>query len=149
VTGRDGVQRSTCLQYSHAIKTRVVTHSKPQLTLCTSSKSKVFPEWECVASLPVDGMSCTWRSVLKGIELLKKGIRWQIGDGRSVRIWNDPWIPRGTTRRLCSHQGRHLLQWVNELIEPATSQWDTELVTQTFHLDDVKIILTIPLVPDI
>jgi hypothetical protein len=78
--------------------------------------------------------------------LLRKGIIWRIGDGRSVHIWNDRWIPRGTTRRPCSHRGRHLIQWVNELIDPLTGQWDTQLVTQTFHLDDVKCILAIPLV---
>lgn len=25
--------------------------------------------------------------------LLEKGMGWGIGDGKTVNIWNDPWIP--------------------------------------------------------
>jgi hypothetical protein len=109
-------------------------------------RAKYYPNGNALQATDVDGMSYTWRSVLKGMALLRKGIIWRIGDGRSIHIWNDRWIPRGTTRRPCSHRGRHLIQWVNELIDPLTGQWDTQLVTQTFHPDDVKCILAIPLV---
>jgi hypothetical protein len=47
---------------------------------------------------------------------------------------------------MLSH-GRHLLQWVNELIDPVTIQCDIELVHQTFYLDDVQTVLSIPLAP--
>lgn len=35
-----------------------------------------------------------WQAIEYGLELLKKGIIWRIGDGAKVRIWRDPWIPR-------------------------------------------------------
>lgn len=109
-------------------------------------RAKYFPHGNVLQARAVDGISYTWCSVLKGIELLKEGIIWRIGDEQSIHIWNDPWIPRGTTRRPCSHRGPHILQWVNELIVPVSEQWDVELVTQTFPQDDVPIILAIPLV---
>jgi len=44
-------------------------------------------------------MSYTWRSILRGLEVMKLGVIWRIGDGRNIKIWSDPWIPRGILRR--------------------------------------------------
>jgi hypothetical protein len=50
-------------------------------------------------------MSYVWRSILKGLEILKEGIIiWGIGDGANVRIWEDPWLPTGVTRRPTTHK---------------------------------------------
>ncbi|GAA0166031.1 hypothetical protein LIER_21282 [Lithospermum erythrorhizon] len=35
-----------------------------------------------------------WRSLLEGRKILTMGIRWRVGDGKEIDIWNDPWIPR-------------------------------------------------------
>lgn len=37
--------------------------------------------------------SYAWRGILKGREVLKEGMRWRVGDGTSIRIWTDPWLP--------------------------------------------------------
>jgi hypothetical protein len=66
-----------------------------------------------------------------------------------VHIWNDPWIPQGITRRPCSHHGHNLIQWVSDLIDPTTGSWDENLVRQTFHSDDVRTILAIPVHEDL
>ena len=91
------------------------------------------------------GMSYVWRSILRGIEVLKEGLIWHIGGGTNVRIWEDPWIPRGVTRRPASYQGPNLLIKVSELIDPNTGSWDRNLVSDCFHPDDVPIILSIPI----
>jgi hypothetical protein len=38
-------------------------------------------------------MSYTWHSILRGLEVLKEGVVWRVGDGESINAWNDPWIP--------------------------------------------------------
>jgi hypothetical protein len=38
--------------------------------------------------------SFAWRSILAARDLFKEGILWRIGDGKSVAIWKDRWIPR-------------------------------------------------------
>jgi hypothetical protein len=66
------------------------------------------------------------------LELLKKGVIW--------RIWDDPWLPRGLTRRPITPRGQNLLTYVNDLINPITEQWDKELVIQTFWEEDAEAI---------
>lgn len=90
---------------------------------------------------PKRGISYAWRSILKGVELLKKGIIWRVGDGNNINIWSNPWLPRGITRKVSSVRGNHLVTKVAELIDPATNTWDTNLVYQTFN---AEIILQIP-----
>jgi hypothetical protein len=63
----------------------------------------------------------------------------------SIDIWNDPWLPRGTTQRVSSAQGHILLTRVSELINPITSRWDEQLIRGIFHEDDAAVILGIPL----
>ncbi|CAL8991787.1 unnamed protein product [Prunus brigantina] len=36
--------------------------------------------------------SATWRSVLYGVELLKKGMVWRVGNGEHVKFWKDNWV---------------------------------------------------------
>jgi hypothetical protein len=42
-------------------------------------------------------MLYTWRSILKAIDLLNKGVIWRVGDGGNIRVWDDPWLPKGVT----------------------------------------------------
>ena len=37
-------------------------------------------------------MSHGWRSILAGREILRKGLSWVVGDGKTIRIWDDPWL---------------------------------------------------------
>jgi hypothetical protein len=40
--------------------------------------------------------SHTWNAILFGREALKKGLIKRVGDGSSIRLWDDPWIPSNT-----------------------------------------------------
>jgi hypothetical protein len=73
-------------------------------------------------------MSYTWRSILKGVEVLKKGIVWRIGDGSKVNLWEDPWLPREPSRKPITPRGHVLMSKVSELINPIICSWDEDLV---------------------
>jgi hypothetical protein len=91
-------------------------------------------------------MSYVWRSILKGLQVLKKGIIWRIGDGSRVRIWEDPWFPSGVTRQPTTHKGDDCeLERVSQLINQNSCTWNRELIVQYFLPGDVPIILSIPL----
>ncbi|XP_044366918.1 uncharacterized protein [Triticum aestivum] len=107
--------------------------------------SRYYPGCSILRARPSSGISYAWRSILKGVELLRKGIIWRVGNGKDIDIWSDPWIPRGNTRRVVSHRGNNLITKVSELINPITNKWDEELVRQTFTPEDTKCILQIPI----
>jgi hypothetical protein len=62
-------------------------------------KAKYFPECSILDASPKPDISYTWRSILRGVALLKEGLIWRVGDGTNVKIWEDPWLPIGETRR--------------------------------------------------
>jgi hypothetical protein len=39
------------------------------------------------------GSSHTWRGILNGREVLEKGLIKRVGDGNTINIWDDQWIP--------------------------------------------------------
>jgi hypothetical protein len=111
-------------------------------------KAKYYPNGDILQARARGGISYTWRNILEGIKLVKRGMIWRIGNGQSVNIWNGPWVPRGLTRQPCSHRGQHIIQWISELIDPMSGAWDEELVRQTFQSKDTLIILAIPVCED-
>jgi hypothetical protein len=90
-------------------------------------------------------MSYTWRSILKGLELLKEGIIWRVGDGEDIDVFADPWIPRGQNRRVCTPDELEEGLRVCDLINTGTGQWDEDIVRNMFYQQDVKEIPSIPL----
>ena len=82
---------------------------------------------------------------MKGVDSLKEGIIWRIGNCKSVRIWEDPSLPKALTRKPATPKGANLLIKVNELINPVTGEWDEQLVRETFLSEDANEILRIPI----
>ncbi|KAL2930942.1 hypothetical protein RDABS01_036352 [Bienertia sinuspersici] len=55
----------------------------------------VKEEWEKIVgsnSALGLGLSYSWRSIWSVVAFVKEGVIWRVGDGRSVDIWNDPWV---------------------------------------------------------
>lgn len=45
------------------------------------------------------GSSAIWQSIIWGRDSLLLGLRWQVGDGQKIRIFQDPWFPRPNSFR--------------------------------------------------
>uniref|UniRef100_A0A2N9G552 Reverse transcriptase domain-containing protein n=1 Tax=Fagus sylvatica TaxID=28930 RepID=A0A2N9G552_FAGSY len=56
-------------------------------------KAKYFPHGEFLEANIGYRPSYVWRSIALARETLKLGLCWHIGDGQSVRIQSDPWVP--------------------------------------------------------
>ena len=86
--------------------------------------AKYCPDGDLMKVREGPGISYSWRSIVRGIQALKEGIIWRVGNGESIKIWEDPWIPRGTTRWPITPKGAVILSKVLELIDPSTGSWD-------------------------
>ncbi|KAL0008483.1 hypothetical protein SO802_009985 [Lithocarpus litseifolius] len=43
-----------------------------------------------------------WKSILRGRDVIKRGATWRIGNGNSVHIWGDKWLPRKFKNKIIS-----------------------------------------------
>ena len=108
-------------------------------------EARYFPNSDILHCAPRDGISYSWRSILKGAELLKEGTIWQIGNGEKVKIWEDPWLPKGSTRKPATPRRSRVLTRVSELVDPTTREWDEQLIRDIFWPQDADEILRIPI----
>ncbi|XP_074304741.1 uncharacterized protein LOC141639533 [Silene latifolia] len=78
--------------------------------------------------------SYTWGSVCEAKTVLDLGLRRCIGNGESIRVWLDPWIPGTETRRVLSPRGEVAANLrVSELMVEGEVRWDRNKV-ETFFL---------------
>jgi hypothetical protein len=92
----------------------------------------------------MEGMSYSWRSILKGIQLLKEGVIKKVGDGCSINVWQDPWVPRNGSPFLITSRGKVLIHRVSELLDPVSGTWDFELVEDCLWPADANYVKKIP-----
>ena len=87
-----------------------------------------------------------WKSILKGKEVIKRGVQWGIGTGDAISIWKDSWLPsldNPKTLSLVIDQYSDAL--VKHLILPFNSGWNIELLDQLFTIQEVDMIKRIRL----
>jgi hypothetical protein len=64
-------------------------------TLCARVlRAKYFPAGNLLDTAFIQNSSPSWQGVMHGLELLKEGAIWRIGNGSEVKIWRDNWLPR-------------------------------------------------------
>lgn len=115
-------------------------------SLCVQiRKAKYYPDGDLINVALRKKASYTWQSIMAGVETLRHGYIWRVGDGEQIKIWEDPWIPQSPSRKVISPRGNNILSRVSDLIDPTTGHWDEQLVMKTFWHVDVQRILDIPL----
>lgn len=108
--------------------------------------AKYYPRGHIIDTVFTGNASPTWRAVEHGLELLKKGIIWRVGNGDSIRIWRDNWIPHPRSLPVLGKRlPRTRIRWVAELIDRRTNTWDGGLLKELFWAPDVEEIKKIKL----
>lgn len=64
-------------------------------------KAKFFPNGLVFDAKENKGFY-TWKSILKGRDVIREGMRWRIGDWSSVWIYQDRWLPVAEHNRIIS-----------------------------------------------
>ena len=65
----------------------------PNSLLARILRARYFPSENFLHAQHGANPSFTWKSLLEGRKVLDLGILWRIGNGFSIIIWSDPWIP--------------------------------------------------------
>jgi ribonuclease HI len=106
-------------------------------------KAKYFPNGSLLdTAFPTAG-SPTWKGIEYGIELLRRGIVWRIGDGNSVKIWRHRWVGHGDMLEPIVKKRWNRLTYVSELMVTGTKQWDENRVRLLTVEGDANAILRI------
>lgn len=130
--------------FNQALLARQAWHllDSPDSLCARVLKAKYYPNGSIIDTCFTGNSSPGWKGIEHGLELLKKGIIWRVGNGHSIRIWRDPWIPRNFSRRPISGKGSCRLRWVSDLLD-SDGLWDEHRVRHFFLPIDAEVILGI------
>ncbi|CAN1804672.1 Putative ribonuclease H protein At1g65750 [Linum perenne] len=107
-------------------------------------KAKYFPKVDFLSATLRSNPSFAWHSILEAQNLLRRGYRWRIGNGRNIKVWVDPWLKEEDGCHITSpiRWGMEELR-VADLWIPGTYTWDVELLEELFNPRDVAAILRV------
>lgn len=110
-------------------------------------KAKYFKNTDLLNARRGFDPSYTWRSIWGAKALLLEGLKWRVGNGRDIRVWDDDWLPEGSSPLDSSSLAvvDHNLKVCN-LIDDQCAEWNQEILINTFTPSEKKIILNTPLV---
>ena len=87
-----------------------------------------------------------WKSILIGRDVIQRGVRWRVGNGKKIRVWQDHWLPRKHAPFLSVCPIADFEDsTVDILIDPQTRQWNVEMVEGLFNEEEAELIKQIPL----
>lgn len=80
--------------------------------------------------------------------VLMEGVRWCVGDGKSIKIWGDAWIPSAKSGKIISPRlVMDIGEKVANLIAHDKAEWNVGLVRSIFLPLEAETILSILLAP--
>ncbi|KAL5550217.1 hypothetical protein UlMin_000393 [Ulmus minor] len=75
--------------------------------------------------------SYVWKSILWGRNLVARGIRWRVGDMRSISVHNSRWIPTPHSFLVSSPRTLPADSLVSDLLDN-DGRWKTQLIRDSF-----------------
>jgi hypothetical protein len=108
-------------------------------------KGRYFPDCEVWEAPQPRSASYTWRSICYGMELVKQGIRWNVGDGSKIKLMTDNWIPGvppGSLRTLTPIPNGATVDF---LLSEDRGSWDVAIVRSVFEEEVANNVLQVPI----
>lgn len=91
-------------------------------------------------------LSFVWRSIWEAWGQLRRGVRWRVGDGRTVRVWDDAWLPSASNPYVQTPPYADLsTASVHSLFNQEGDGWDIEILNDLFSDRDRSLILCVPI----
>lgn len=97
-------------------------------------KAKCYPQEGLLSAVAKSHSSWLWKSWIGAKKILQKGPRYQVGNEKSIKFWESPWIYttsdfRPETRRPESCN----IKWVSKLMQKDGRGWNIELINRIFN----------------
>jgi hypothetical protein len=113
-------------------------------------KGRYYPNSDFLQATVPNWSSATWRAIVVGREALQLGLIKRIGDGSTVSVWTDKWIPGSRTMQpsVQLHDDENNVEEINlvsELIDHDIGCWKIDMVRRNFIPPEADAILNIPL----
>lgn len=120
--------------------------NNPELLSSQILKARYFPSDEFINARVGCRPSYVWRSIWACRWVIEKGCKWIVGDGKSIRIWGDPWLSRPPSFKVISPRREDSgLENVADLIDPISGLWKEEVVREHFLDFEAGEVLEMPL----
>ncbi|KAL6228112.1 hypothetical protein ACLB2K_002066 [Fragaria x ananassa] len=116
---------------------------RPDALVARLLKAKYFSDTDFLHATCGSDPSFVWRSLLVGRDtVLKKGMRFTVGNGSSIKIWADPWLPLPHNFRPFSTPKEGTETWrVCDLMDEEAMEWVEHVVIELFTEEEAAMIL--------
>jgi hypothetical protein len=127
---------------------RLIQH--PSSLVAKIFQCKYYPSASFLEAPLGSRASFVWRSLFQAKDLLLRGILWRVGNGSSIRIWKDKWLPSTSSHLVHSPVGALGQEaTVSQLIDRESGCWIPNVVIENFRKEEAEAILNIPLSPNL
>ncbi|MCI12813.1 putative ribonuclease H protein, partial [Trifolium medium] len=109
-------------------------------------KAKYYPKMGFLEATLGHNPSYVWRSIHASQVVVRRGLKWSIGDGSKINVWRVSWLkddenPFVTSAMIASSEEL----CVSDLMQQNERKWNEDLIHQVFNERDAKEILKIPI----
>lgn len=108
-------------------------------------QGRYFPNGDFWSTACPRSASYTWRSIIHGRDMLKRGVLWRVGDGKSINWRRDWWIPDSPPGTLLPILPLPDGVTVHGFLNEQGDDWEESTVRAFFNETDANRILHIPI----
>ncbi|GLT24834.1 hypothetical protein SLA2020_000030 [Shorea laevis] len=113
---------------------------------CRALLKKYVQNESMLLCTPPSSASSTWKSILRCRGVLQLGLRWSVGSGQRIKLWQDVWVG---DRPLLEHAASEVMPMqldttVSHVISPDNT-WNTSLLRQLLPDSVVEKVLATPI----
>ncbi|KAL9840377.1 hypothetical protein AtNW77_Chr2g0227581 [Arabidopsis thaliana] len=117
----------------------------PESLMAKLLKGRYFHDSNILNAVQGKKASFIWKSILHGRDLVRKELRFCIGDGTIVDAWLDPWLPMHPPRPPIKTVNAPQQVMVRDLMNHTRSGWDIDKLNNWIAPQDIDSILQIKL----